>query len=97
MTVQEPLRKVRQKGCPAGSMRTRHLAPSGCSSGFVAPSPISQQGLGLVEDVHLEVEVDLLRHGLGGPARRLIVVDPLEADDEPTPAGESGEVPVAFG
>src|SRR5829696_1642321 len=48
--------------------------------------------LGAVQVVDDEVEVELLRNALVGPRRRPVVVDSLEADEEPVFAGESGEV-----
>jgi hypothetical protein len=50
------------------------------------------QGLDLVQVVGREVEVELLWHALPWPARRLVAVGSLEADDEPVLAGEPGEV-----
>ncbi len=44
---------------------------------------LQQPGLGLVEVVNREVEVDPLRDALVRPARRPVVTDPLEPDERP--------------
>lgn len=57
---------------------------------------LQEHGLSLVKVIDREVKVYLLRYGLVRPARGLIVIDPLETDAEPVPAGEPGEVTVGF-
>jgi hypothetical protein len=60
----------------------------------LARAQCRQLGLGLVQVLHREVEVELLRHGLVGPARSPVVVDPLEADEESVLTRDASEVGV---
>jgi len=50
-----------------------------------------QRRLRLVEVVHLEVEVSLLRLLLAGPARALVAVHTLEAEEESAGATEAAK------
>ncbi|KOU23385.1 hypothetical protein ADK52_18105 [Streptomyces sp. WM6372] len=61
-----------------------------------ARTQFQQSDLGLIQVVHLEVEVELLGQALIGPAGSTIRVDPLESDEEAVLTAETGEVGIGL-
>ena len=60
----------------------------------LARAQLQQPGLGLVQVLDREVEVELQGNSLVRPARSPVVVDPLKADEESVLTAETGEVGV---
>lgn len=64
---------------------------------WLGRAQLQQQSFRLIKVVDREVEVELLRYGSIGPTRSPMVIDPLEADEEPIVAADASEVTVGLG